>query len=174
MQETPPLPPPLSCLPSPASYNRFAMKHLTALVSIVALAATAAGHAAARPSIDSATFLEHIKVLASDRFAGRAPGGPGEDLTVTYLEDQFRRLGLKPGNTDGTYTQTVPLVSITAAPDAHLTLQRGGDTRVLKFKDEVVPWTKRVTERGKSSAQAYAMRGRSLYQLSSGDPGSGR
>src|SRR5688572_11031134 len=109
-----------------------AMKQLSALLSLCVVAAMApGGDAASRPSIDGAAFLEHIKVLASDRYAGRAPGGPGESLTVAYLEDQFRRMGLGPGNTDGTYVQTVPLVSITAAPDAHLTLQRGGESRVL-------------------------------------------
>ena len=124
------------------------MKQLSALLSLCVVAAMApGGDAASRPSIDGAAFLEHIKVLASDRYAGRAPGGPGESLTVAYLEDQFRRMGLGPGNTDGTYVQTVPLVSITAAPDAHLTLQRGGESRVLRFKDQIVPWTKRVTER---------------------------
>ena len=123
------------------------MKHLSALFAIGVLTASAAGHTAGRPAIDGAKLLEHINVLASDRFEGRAPGGKGEDLTVAYLQEQFTRLGLKPGHTDGTYVQNVPLVSITAAPDAHLTVRRGETSRVFKFKDEVVPWTKRVTER---------------------------
>ena len=44
---------------------------------------------------------------------GARPGTKGEELTVKYLEDEFRKLGLKPGNTDGTYVQKVPLVGIT-------------------------------------------------------------
>ena len=37
----------------------------------------------------------------SSRAAG--PGTPGEEKTVAYLTDQFRQMGLKPGNPDGTY-----------------------------------------------------------------------
>ena len=53
-------------------------------------------------------LLAHIKVLASDEFEGRAPGSKGEDLSVKYISDQFKKIGLKPGNPDGTYTQEVP------------------------------------------------------------------
>jgi hypothetical protein len=103
--------------------------------------------AAPAPSVDGTRLMRHIETLASDEFEGRLPGTKGEDLTVAYLEEQFRKAGLQPGNTDGTYVQRVPLVGITAAPDANLTLRKGARTRVLKFRDEVVPWTKRVTER---------------------------
>src|SRR4051794_28129497 len=64
------------------------------------------------PSADG--LLRHIKVLASDEFEGRAPGTPGEGRTVAYLTGQFRTLGLKPGNPDGTYVQDVPLVGFQA------------------------------------------------------------
>src|SRR6516165_10968598 len=62
------------------------------------------------PRIDTDKVLEHTKVLSSDEYQGRAPGTKGEDLTVAYVEDQFRKIGLKPGNADGTYIQKVPLV----------------------------------------------------------------
>ena len=60
--------------------------------------------------ISAAEMLRHIQVLASDTFEGRGPGTPGEELAVAYIVDQYRRLGLKPGNPDGTYIQEVPLV----------------------------------------------------------------
>ena len=59
-------------------------------------------------SITADELLEHIKVLASDAFEGRAPGTAGEARTIEYLVQQFRRAGLSPGNTDGTWTQPVP------------------------------------------------------------------
>ena len=52
-------------------------------------------------------------MLSSDEFEGRKPGTPGEERTVQYLTGEFQKLGLKPGNTDGTYIQKVPLVGIT-------------------------------------------------------------
>jgi Zn-dependent M28 family amino/carboxypeptidase len=102
--------------------------------------------AAPAPSVDGARLMRHIETLASDEFEGRLPGTKGEDLTVAYLEDQFREAGVKPGNTDETYVQRVPLVGITPAPRANLTLRTGARTRVLKFREEVVPWTTRVTD----------------------------
>ena len=51
------------------------------------------------PRFEAAPVLERIKALSADEFEGRAPGSKGEDLTVKYLEDAFRTLGVKPGNT---------------------------------------------------------------------------
>jgi hypothetical protein len=68
------------------------------------------------PDIDTAAVLEHTRKLSSDEFEGRLPGTKGEELTVAYLIDQFKKAGLKPGNTDGTYVQKVPLVGITPTP----------------------------------------------------------
>src|SRR5712671_7366248 len=66
----------------------------------------------ALPEVDVDMVLEHTRELSSDRYDGRAPGTKGEELTVSYLTDQFRKIGLKPGNPDGTYVQKVPLVGI--------------------------------------------------------------
>ena len=74
------------------------------------------------PAIDGNAVLEHTKVLASDAFEGRAPGTKGEELTVAYLTEQLRKIGLQPGNPDGTWVQKVPLVGTTVqgSPSAHL------------------------------------------------------
>ncbi len=98
------------------------------------------------PQIDGDAVLGHIKVLSSDEFGGRLPGSKGEDLSVSYLEDQLRKMGLKPGNPDGSYIQKVPLVGITADPHVALTVKKGRQTMTLKYKDDAVLWTKRVTE----------------------------
>ena len=57
-------------------------------------------------------LLAHIKILSSDEFEGRAPGSKGEELSVKYISEQFKQIGLKPGNPDGTYIQEVPLAGI--------------------------------------------------------------
>jgi Zn-dependent M28 family amino/carboxypeptidase len=98
------------------------------------------------PNIDSEALLAHTKVLSSDQFEGRAPGTRGEDLTVKYLVDHFKRAGLEPGNPNGTYVQKVPLVGITPDP-SNLTVKKGGQQLTLKWKDDVVAWSKHVAEK---------------------------
>lgn len=107
-------------------------------------------HAAAPPralraALDTITapdLLRHTTVLASDEFEGRAPGTPGEDRTVAYLTAEFARLGLEPGNPDGTWVQAVPLVGLTALePRFDYT---GGGARVAPaLPDDAVIWTQR-------------------------------
>lgn len=73
--------------------------------------------------ITADNLLKHIKVLASDEFEGRAPGSKGEELSVKYISEQFKALGVKPGNPNGSYTQEVPLVGITTAPTLTFTIR---------------------------------------------------
>src|SRR5262249_28866288 len=73
-------------------------------------------------SVSSGDLLRHIKTLASDEFEGRAPGTKGEELTVNYLTEQFKRLGLKPGAPDGSYAQKVPLVGYAPQPSVSFTV----------------------------------------------------
>jgi Zn-dependent M28 family amino/carboxypeptidase len=97
------------------------------------------------PDVDVNAVLAHTKVLSSDEFEGRAPGTPGEDRSVSYLAEQFKKVGAKPGNTDGSYVQKVPLVGITPQP-APLVFKKGAERRTLKWKDDVVAWTKHVAK----------------------------
>ncbi|SDH49893.1 MULTISPECIES: M28 family peptidase [unclassified Duganella] len=98
--------------------------------------------AAAQPKIDGAALLEQIATLASDEFEGRAPGTRGEVMTIDYLQQQFKKLGLEPGNPDGSYLQAVPLVGISSHP----TLSYGKDDKLtqLKFGDDYIAWTARA------------------------------
>src|SRR5579871_6123450 len=102
--------------------------------------------AAALASFSGARILNHIRILSSDEFEGRGPGSRGEELTIKYMEDQFRAAGLEPGNPDGTYLQNVPLVGITPDPAMKLTLTGHGKNLEPKFPDDFVAWSKRVTE----------------------------
>src|SRR5918993_2847486 len=87
----------------------------------------------ATPAIDSTAILAHIKVLASDEYEGRAPGTKGEDLTVRYLTEEMKKIGLQPGNPDGTYVQKVPLVGITGTEAQPLTVSKGGKKQTFKW-----------------------------------------
>src|ERR1051325_8115030 len=119
---------------------------VTPILGMLACAKPAPPTLAQLPDVDTKAVLEHVKVLSSDEYEGRAPGSKGEELTVAYLIDQFKKIGLKPGNTDGTYVQKVPLVGITPAP-APMTIAKGGQQLTLKWKDDVVAWTKHVADR---------------------------
>ena len=100
-----------------------------------------AGAAAAERQVTAARLLEHMRVLASDRFAGRGPGTRGEDSTVAYLSEQFRRMGLRPGNPDGTWVQEVPLVGTTSQVTATLAFR--GESKELRTPDEIAAWSMR-------------------------------
>jgi Zn-dependent M28 family amino/carboxypeptidase len=98
-----------------------------------------------KPAVDSLTaadMLRHTTELSSDAYEGRGPGTNGEELTVKYLTAQFQRLGLKPGNPDGTYVQKAPLVGLKSEPTA--TLSAGGREMALKFPDDYVAVTRRT------------------------------
>src|SRR6266550_4688645 len=98
-----------------------------------------------QPALEAITpdgLLAHIKVLSSDEFEGRAPGTKGEELSVKYITDQFKQVGLKPGNPDGTYTQEVPLAGIKSEPS--MTFKVGDKTIDLKYPDDFVASSARL------------------------------
>jgi len=101
---------------------------------------------ASMPRVDQQAILDRIKVLSSDEYEGRAPGTRGEDLTVKYLEEEFKKLGLAPGNPDGTYIQKVPLVGINASQATPFTVTKGTQKLTFKWGDDVVPWSKHVAD----------------------------
>jgi hypothetical protein len=108
--------------------------------------APGAGASVAFPAIDGAAVLEHTKTLASDAFEGRAPGTRGEELTIAYITEQFKKAGLTPGNPDGTYVQKVPMVGIVTDQKAVLSFRRGAKEQKLAWRDDFVAWTKRVAD----------------------------
>ncbi len=64
------------------------------------------------PEISLATLQTVTETLASDAFQGREPGTPGEEKTLAFMVEQFKRAGLTPGN-HGSWFQQVPLVELT-------------------------------------------------------------
>ena len=106
-------------------------------------------------SITEAQIAEHMAVLASDEFGGRAPSSPGEELTVAYISEYFASLGLEPGNGDS-YFQDVPLVDITVDPErAPFRVTGMGDPMSFAYADDFVTWTTRVVD--ESSVQDSEM-----------------
>ncbi|HEY0673551.1 MAG TPA: M28 family metallopeptidase, partial [Longimicrobiales bacterium] len=87
-------------------------------------------------SIRTEDLLQHTRTLSADEFEGRSPGTRGEELTVNYLTEQFKRIGLEPGNPDGTYVQKVPLVGFSTQPTMSFTV--AGQTEPLTFPSDYV------------------------------------
>jgi Zn-dependent M28 family amino/carboxypeptidase len=96
------------------------------------------------PPISVETMKAVTRTLSSDAFEGRAPGSAGEEKTLAYLEQQFAKAGLKPGN-KGSWLQDVPLVEITAQNVTPLTITGGKTLLALAYGKDMVVGTYRVT-----------------------------
>ena len=102
---------------------------------------TASDFTASYNSINKEQLTEHIKVLASDEFEGRAPSSKGEELTLDYLTKQLTAIGFKPGNGDS-FLQAVPMVSIEASPE--MTLSIGG--KDYQYGHDMVMGSSRISD----------------------------
>jgi Zn-dependent M28 family amino/carboxypeptidase len=81
--------------------------------------------------ISAERIREDVRSLASDEFAGRGPGEPGERKTIEFLTRAFVAAGLEPGGVDGLWTQPVHLVRLDRAPGARLSLALPGGPMAL-------------------------------------------
>ncbi len=111
----------------------------------MSLAVGCAGHPLPPPSndIDEAGLRADARTLASDEFEGRKPGTAGEEKTVAFLVEQFRKLGLKPGNGDS-YLQPVPLVEMLADRAPTLTVSGRGRVYSLAYGKDMAMWSQRA------------------------------
>ncbi|MGQ9672417.1 MAG: M28 family metallopeptidase [Candidatus Aminicenantales bacterium] len=100
--------------------------------------------ASALASITAEDLAADTKILSSDEFEGRAPASKGEEKTVAFLEGEFRKLGLKPGNGQS-FFQEIPMVVITADPSARLEVTANRKSLSFSSNNEFVASTQRVT-----------------------------
>ncbi|MFN3944902.1 MAG: M28 family metallopeptidase [Allosphingosinicella sp.] len=101
---------------------------------------------ASAPQIPLATLQRVTEELASDAFEGRAPGTPGEEKTVELLSREFARVGLQPGN-NGSWTQDVPLVEISARGAPKLEVRGPNGARTYDFRTDFVAGSYRAQPR---------------------------
>ena len=95
-------------------------------------------------SITASILHKHIAILASDEFGGRAPFSEGEKKTLDYLANEFRRMGLEPGNGDS-YQQAVPLYSTTITSSPVLLIKDGSGPQRFSAPEQFVVRNPRVT-----------------------------
>ena len=141
------------------------MRHISLLaaMSLVAVACSPADAPADRtateqnpyePRVDADGYVdyrfndnyrEHLRILSSDEFEGRAPGTRGEELTIEYTTTQFERFGIEPLN-DGSFLQSVPLVRIAPTRVTNMALSHDDEETEFKYRDEMMVWTPRVVD----------------------------
>jgi len=96
--------------------------------------------------VDS-TYLQNVLAeLGADKYMGRMPATPAEPLTINYIANEFKKMGVQPGNGDS-YFQEVPLATITAAPEELMVVKGGKGNTFLSFKKDVVTSTQRLQEK---------------------------
>ena len=133
------------------------IKFLNIIPALVLLTGCTQEQPLSRQGVDAITLdalTNHIKELASDAYGGRAPGSPGETLTLAYLEDAFRKAGLEPANGDS-YVQAVPLTSVEAINKPDLQFRGGsGEDLTLHYPVDQVIWTRRqITDASVDNSQ---------------------
>lgn len=108
-------------------------------VLIALMSALFAGTALAQSaSAISAQRLSDItRELASDPYAGRAPGGPGEQKTIDFIVGQFKALGLKPAGDNGSWTQSVPLRRYQTKPGGDYAISVRGQITPLREQTDL-------------------------------------
>ena len=88
------------------------------------------------PAAEGKRWWSHIEYLASDSLEGRDVGSPGFEKAATYVEQQFREIGLRPGGVAG-YRQPVKFESrVLVADQSKLTLVRNGEEQPLILRED--------------------------------------
>ena len=95
---------------------------------------------------DEAMVREWIKTISSDAFGGRKPMTFYEEATVGYLVQQLDWLGLQPafGNS---WTQPFRMAAVTCRPKGGRITVKGRRKADLKYPDDLIVWTARVSEK---------------------------
>jgi Zn-dependent M28 family amino/carboxypeptidase len=101
---------------------------------------------AAWESITAEELSKNVEILSSDEFEGRSPASKGEEKTISFLEEEFQKVGVKPGNGDS-FFQELPMVEITAGPVTELEVKSDNKSMLFAYGDEFVGVTLRVVEK---------------------------
>lgn len=107
-----------------------------AAVSLLGLPLAARAQSDKEPIISEDDLRPHIKTLASDEYEGRKPGTNGGIKTAYYLAKQWFYAGYVGGEKDGSFYQTVPLVS--RLPQSHIVSYQSGDKSREILNSEII------------------------------------
>jgi Zn-dependent M28 family amino/carboxypeptidase len=103
---------------------------------------TASALAAPPAVVDPNKITEHVRVLASDEFEGRAPASAGEKKTLEYLIAQLKAAGLQPGGDPQAsgrgWTQDVPLQRAEIKGPMSISVRAGNETLQYQQSEQIV------------------------------------
>lgn len=85
----------------------------------------------------------YLVKISGDDFMGRLPFTEGEKITTSFLESEFKNIGLEPGNGDS-YFQDVPMVSIVSKPVGKMALKNSATSLELEGFQDFVIWTQKT------------------------------
>ena len=118
------------------------MKQFLSLLSFVVLF-TACAPTPSSYKFQVSDLAPNLITLSSDEFMGRKPFTEGEKKTTSFLESQFKEMGLEPGN-GNSYYQDVPMVSIVSRPAQQLVFTGAKGSVVAEGIKDFVIWTQRT------------------------------
>ncbi|MDR1814052.1 MAG: M28 family peptidase [Tannerella sp.] len=101
---------------------------------------------------DEQLFRDNTRELGSDKYAGRMPLTKYDDMTVKYIADKYKEIGLQPVN--GSYFQDVPLLAVKTNIKGNAVNLKGKKGKLtLKYMDDIVIWTLRAEKKQKINAE---------------------
>ncbi len=96
--------------------------------------------------LDENLFLKHVEEISSDKFLGRKPTTKGEDVTIDYLVNEYKKLGLLPLSGES-FLQPIPVAEISPEYPKELNIKGKSGSVLLKHGDDFVAVTKRIEEK---------------------------
>lgn len=116
------------------------------LLARLAIAASIAVSTIASAEINAGRIKADVRTLASDAFAGRGPGQVGEEKTIAFLAEQFRKAGLEPAGPNGSWYQDVKLTRFDRVGPVRLEASVGGQRLPLVAGRDVTAASRIVGE----------------------------
>lgn len=119
-------------------HSRYLLRAAFSTLAIITVSALAAPPAVVDPN----KITEHVRVLASDEFEGRAPASAGEKKTLDYLIAQLKAAGLQPGGdpqaSGRSWTQDVPLQRAEIKGPMSISVRAGNETLQFQQSEQIV------------------------------------
>ncbi|MBN2560962.1 MAG: M20/M25/M40 family metallo-hydrolase [Phycisphaerae bacterium] len=85
-------------------------------------------------------YMAHVKYLASDELAGRAPASEGSEKAAEYIIKNFKKAGCRPTGADGAWFQPFDVRRGKRLVDEKASLRISGMDRTWKVREDWIPF----------------------------------